>query len=262
MTITASCYSGCGNDFLIIDDREQWFPEHDAVFISKLCKEYGNVDGCILARRSYLADYQMLYFNNDGRSAAMCGNGVRSFMKYLKEKLHFPKEKCSIEIGTRLLQVALVGPDVRVEMGRVQELGWNIQLPFDECLWTLHYLNSGVPHLVTIVDDVAVIPVEKIGAYFRHHPQFQPAGANVNFIEMGTNKIRTFERGVEAETLACGTGVTATAWALHKLHLVPLPIRLQVRSQEWLEIDIKNDIAIMTGPATWIQDYDLTSSCR
>jgi diaminopimelate epimerase len=263
MHATVSHYSGCGNDFILIDDRKKWFCEENTSLISELCIQKAKVDGLILVQSSTSAHFKMKFFNNDGHEASMCGNGIRSLMRFLKEKLSFPHAKCSIETKNRILELECIGSLIRVEMGTIQELGWNIQLadPTEKNTnWTFHLLDSGVPHLVTFVPDVDVIDVAKIGSYFRHHPQFQPHGANVNFVAIDARKIRTFERGVEGETLACGTGATAAAYAMHKLYATPSPIALQVRSRDFLEIDIQNTDVHMTGPATWIRDAHLSLS--
>src|SRR5258708_881670 len=115
-------------------------------------------------------------------------------------------------------------------MGKIEELGWHIILPDpiqENKNWTLHFLNSGVPHLVTFIDDIDALNILEIGSYFRNHEKFAPHGANVNFIDINSFKIRTFERGVEAETLACGTGATASAYAMHKIYNIKMPIKLQ-----------------------------------
>ena len=257
MQAIVSHYSGCGNDFIVIDDRKKWFCEQNSSLISEICLQSAKVDGLILVQSSTSAHFKMKFFNNDGHEASMCGNGIRALMRFLKEKLYFPHTKCSIETKNRILALECIGDLIRVEMGKIQELGWNILLqdPADKNThWTFHLLDSGVPHLVTFVPDVDAIDVAKVGSYFRHHPQFQPYGANVNFVAIEARKIRTFERGVEGETLACGTGATAAAYAMHKLYATQTPIALQVRSGDFLGLDIRDDGVGMTGPATWIRD--------
>lgn len=260
MQISFSHYSGCGNDFILIDDRSEWFCKENAGLISELCQQKAKVDGLILVQSSLLADFKMKFFNNDGSEASMCGNGIRTMARFIKEKLHFPHSKISIETKNRILTLEYIGELIRVEMGPIQELAWNIILsgPNEKnTSWTFHLLDSGVPHLVTFVEDVETIDVMKLGSYFRHHLRFQPHGANVNFVELSTCKIRTFERGVEGETLACGTGSTAAAYAMYKLYKVPSPISMQVRSQDFLQIDIKDKGAYMTGGAKWIRDVHM-----
>lgn len=252
--LLVSHYSGCGNDFLIVDDRQALFPTQEDELIVELCRNQTQVDGLILLRNSLQADFQMRIFNSDGSEASMCGNGIRCLMRYIKEKLDVKKNSCAIEISGRILMLEAIGSNVRVEMGKIEELELNICLPFEEEIYSLHHLNSGVPHLVTFVDSLESRDIAKVGAYFRHHEKFRPNGANVNFVDIKTKKIRTFERGVEAETQACGTGATAAAYALHKLHNIQPPILMQTLSGDFLEIDFSDNFAKMTGPATCIRD--------
>jgi len=242
-------YSGCGNDFIIKDDRDASFPIENNTLIQNACSHAG-VDGLILVQRSDTADFRMRFFNNDGKEASMCGNGLRCFFQFIREKLHFSETEATIQTQNRLLHVEDMNGLIRVEMGVAEELGWNIKL--EDHLF--HHINTGVPHIVTVVDDVEKVDVNTVGAHFRSHARFGKQGTNVNFVDPKTFKIRTFERGVEGETLACGTGATATAYALHKIHNIPSPITLQVRSQEHLTIDILENQCTMTGPATFIQD--------
>lgn len=244
-----SHYSGCGNDFIIGDDREALYPLEDSASIQKACRDIG-VDGMILVQKSAKADFRMRFFNNDGGEAAMCGNGMRCFFKFIREKLHFPQKQAQIETMHRILTVEDCGGLIRVEMGAPEIMALNIQL--DGFLF--HHINTGVPHAITFVDDVEKIDVAKLGAHFRHHPRFGKEGTNVNFVDSTTLQIRTFERGVEAETLACGTGCTAAAVALIKMGARPSPITLEVRSKEHLTIHLEENNCTMTGPARFIKN--------
>lgn len=251
MGIVASHYSGCGNNFLIIDDRLELFPKNDAELISELCLQ-ADVDGLILVQNSSIASFRMRFFNNDGTEASMCGNGIRCMMRFIVDKIDSKTRSCHIETQKGQLLVKMKGDLVEVEMGKVEEIDWNLMLDYEGEERVMHHLNTGVPHLVTFVDDVNSIDVENVGSYFRHLKN-----ANVNFVDKVRGEIRTFERGVEGETLACGTGATAAAYALHKLYDFSSPITLKVRSQALLEISIENNFAHLTGPATWIGDITL-----
>jgi diaminopimelate epimerase len=253
-----SHYSGCGNDFLILDDRTEWFPLNPTL-IQDLCRQADLPDGFILLQTSKKADFKMRFFNNDGSEAAMCGNGIRSLMQFLKQKLHIPESTCTIETMHRTLDLTFVGTKIAVSMGEVIELGRNITLSFDNKEWVFHFFNSGVPHIVTFIEDIETLDVERIGAYFRNHERFGKEGTNVNFVDPNRLQIRTFERGVEGETLACGTGATASAYALFHIHQHPFPLSLQVRSQEFLDFDFvkpehSKSTLKMTGGADWIKD--------
>jgi diaminopimelate epimerase len=266
--IAVSHYSGCGNDFLLFDNRHGNIPEFSSTLIADLCgpKMGAGVDGLIIVGPSHSADVSMKFYNSDGFEAEMCGNGVRCLMQFLRQKLSYPRTRCLLETKHRELLINTDGKDVAVQMGEVQEHGWNIELKYRDHTYKLSLLDTGVPHLVIIVDNVQEIDVADVGAYFRYHPHFAPKGANVNFVEIrgdNTAHIRTYERGVERETLACGTGVTAAAYVLHKLFGFHSPISLRVQSGEWMQVLFeldhhgKVDVLTLKGPATWIRDGNL-----
>jgi len=258
-SVQASRYSGCGNDFLIFDNTHSFFPLDDHATIRKLCLSFKKpVDGLILVTPSKRADFSMCFYNRDGSRAAMCGNGVRALARFVQDKLSYTKKGCTIEIEGRIIETQNNGDTICVDMGKVVEKGWNLEFQFEGHLWIFHSLNSGVPHIVTFTSEVDHIDVEKIGTYFRHHEFFAPEGTNVNFVDPVKMTIRTFERGVEGETEACGTGAVAAAWALHVLHHVHLPIRLQVRSREFLEVQLASGHALLSGPASWQHDVILS----
>jgi diaminopimelate epimerase len=249
--MAGSHYSGCGNDFIIIDDRHEAFDITKASFVRKLCSQ-AKVDGLILIRHSPIADFRMLFFNNDGSRASMCGNGIRCMAQYIRQKLQYNKDHCQIETDKGVLKVYYKDPLISVDMGTITTVAWDLDLSCEEKTYRFHLLDSGVPHLITFVNDVETIPIDTHGAYFR-----KLKNANVNFVDIQKKRIRTFERGVEGETLACGTGVTAAAFALNQKQDVAFPIRLQVRSGDFLEIDMIDTNLIMTGPAVWISDLNL-----
>lgn len=267
LSIPVSHYSGCGNDFLLIDNRERLIPELTSEVVAKLCqKECGaGVDGLIIVSSSKSADVCMKYYNCDGFEAEMCGNGVRCLMQYLRQKRSYPRTRCLLETKKRELLISVEANDVAVHMGEVHELGWNIELDYEGKTYCMHHVDTGVAHLVIFVQNLKKIDVERLGHFFRFHERFSPEGANVNFVEQTRTvnqysaHIRTYERGVEHETLACGTGVTAAAYCLYKLHQFQSPISLCVKSGEWLQVlfevqDGKLDNIILKGPATWIRD--------
>jgi diaminopimelate epimerase len=252
----ASHYSGCGNDFLLLDNRQNELPALTTGIIQKLCQSSG-VDGLILVCSSTKADLAMRFYNLDGSEAEMCGNGVRCLMQYVRQKLSYPRNRLLLETQKRDIAIFSDGLDVIVNIGSVVELGFNIELAHEDSTYKLHHFNSSVPHVVIFVEDIDAIDVQKLGSYFRNHPHFKPAGTNVNFVSLTTSggHIRTFERGVEGETLACGTGVLASAYAMHKLFGYSTPISLQVRSADWLSVLFdKTDSISLKGPAIWIRD--------
>lgn len=267
LELVASHYSGCGNDFLLIDNRQENLPEFSPDLISQMCQpEKGTtIDGLIIVGSSKNADVSMKFYNCDGKEAEMCGNGVRCLMQYLRQKLSYPRTRCLLETKARDLLIRFEDDEIIVHMGPVQALEWNVELVCGKNSYLLQHINSGVPHVVVFVPDVDQIDVQEIGAFFRSHPHFGPAGTNVNFVTITsqsphrTAKIRTFERGVERETLACGTGVCATGYVLQKLYGFSSPIAFQTRSSEWLQVDFELqegeiDNLTLRGPVKWIRD--------
>lgn len=235
-----SKYSGCGNDFILIDDREEFFPINSPGLIVKLCHRQKGIgaDGVILLQQSSTADFRMRILNADGSEAEMCGNGIRCLMKFIQE-MDLSPSTCTIESKHRTHRIALDKDLVFVEMGPPQDLKWDLEVPFSRGGAQAHFLNTGVPHAVEFVEDLQRMDLHERGSIVRHHPLFAPKGTNYNAAKLsadGSLSVRTFERGVEAETLACGTGATATALAAAWVYGLDSPIKVFTRSGEALTI--------------------------
>lgn len=233
-------YVGCGNDFILFDNRSGLFRKNDRALIKKLCHRHWGIgaDGLILWEYSTKADSRMRIFNNDGSEAEMCGNGLRCFVKYIHE-FGIKKSHYHIETMDGPLAATLQEDEVTIEMGLPQTYAWNIPLSYEGKTITASHLNTGVPHVVLFFDDVDAIDFPKLGHTIRHHQQFSPKGANVNaaqVMEGGKIKVRTYERGVEAETLACGTGAIAVALAAAHHYGVNSPSYIETRSGEGLRV--------------------------
>ena len=209
MKINFTKYEGNGNDFIIIDDRKEEFSEDNVLMISKLCdRKFGiGADGLILLRKHKAHDFQMIYFNSDGNESSMCGNGGRCLVNYALQLDIDIKTNSFLAIdGVHKFKV--VDNEIYLKMNDVKDIvvknGYN-------------FLNTGSPHVVQIVENVDEINVYEQGKKIRR--QFQEMnGVNVNFVSFNNDiiKCRTFERGVENETLSCGTGVVAVALYVFK----------------------------------------------
>lgn len=199
-------YQGTGNDFVIIDNRDGHFDATNEALVNKLCdRKFGiGADGLMLLENADGYDFKMVYFNADGKEGSMCGNGGRALVKFahdlgvIKENAHF---------------IAVDGEhDATVEDGRVSLQMMNVD--HVETGEGFYYLDTGSPHYVSFVDNVSGMDVYAEGKKIRYNDRFKAVGTNVNFVEKIDDqnvKVRTYERGVEDETLSCGTGVTAAA---------------------------------------------------
>ena len=201
-------YQGTGNDFIMIDDRNSKFDIEDNELIAALCKRRIGIgaDGLILLRNHDQYDFEMLYFNSDGKQSSMCGNGGLCIVSFAKILRIFENETIFIAIDGvhkgRFLEdtIALLMKDVTI----IKHLGDGL------------VLDTGSPHYILFVDDLDNIDIETEGKKIRNSKLFEKKGINVNFVQYeGKLRLRTYERGVEEETLSCGTGVVATAIALY-----------------------------------------------
>lgn len=243
----------------MIDNRSNFFPADQQTYIQQLCARRTGIgaDGVILLENSVHSDFRMRIFNADGKEAEMCGNGIRCLMKFIQER-GFTHQHCMVETFLRPLAVSIADDLVTVNMGAPFDFRWDLPLMIDNASYIVHHLNTGVPHLILFTDALDEFPIEALGPKFRHHKHFDPKGANLNAVQLMPNGElwnRTFERGVESETLACGTGCAAAAIVASKIYGLLPPIKVRARSNELLEIsftmdkDMVRDLK-MTGPAT------------
>ena len=242
---TFAKYEGAGNDFILIDDRLQVFSRNQ---VSPLChRRFGvGADGVILLQSSERADFRMRIFNSNGTEAESCGNGLRCLGKFISD-LGFPEKKYSIETMDRVVHLFYVDDLVAVEMGESKDL----KLHLETERGVVHFVDTGVPHAVYFVENVAKADMQALGLFFRHHPLFGLKGANANIASIqsdGSIHVRTFERGVEGETLACGTGGCAVAVIAAKLHGLAGPIPIVFPGGQ-LQISFDGAQMVMAGPA-------------
>lgn len=259
MAYQFSKYSGCGNDFILIDDRSSSFPANNKELIRRFCnRELGvGADGVILLQNGKKGDYAMRIFNSDGSEAEMCGNGLRCLGQFIAD-LGEKRSAFTIDSMLRQHEIKMLSDAVQASMGPPQFIEKELPLSIEGRTLQAYFLDTGVPHAVLFVDHVEQVDVKRFGAKIRHHEHFAPRGANANFVQkLNDSKlaVRTFERGVENETQACGTGVTAAALAAHWKWGLEAPLTIQTRSQQELKIDFIKDSAgritevYQTGPA-------------
>lgn len=217
MTLTFDKYQGAGNDFIIIDNRDGK-QNLSCQEISTLCdRRFGiGADGLILVEKSDIADFAMKFYNSDGKTASMCGNGGRCIAKYaFDHKIAGKNMIFSAEDG---IHEASIINDESVKIKMIDVNGITI---FDDGMWT----NTGVPHFVKFVDDINNVNVKTEGRKLADDKRFAPDRTNVNFTDKAHGyRIATYERGVEGETLACGTGTVATALCINAKYSISSPI--------------------------------------
>lgn len=252
-------YHGCGNDFILMDNRSQDFcPEPGAIrFLTDRHTGVGG-DGVILLEESFAADVKMRIFNADGTEAEMCGNGARCFILFLAE-LGFPLP-ADIEVSDRVLSGTVAQNGASIEMG----IPWDIALNIDSPFGLLHRINTGVPHAVVFVDDLDHLDIETSGRAIRHDSLFSPEGTNVTFVQKvsrGRLAFSTYERGVEGETLACGTGACAAALIAHLIDGTPSPIEVVTKRGDVIEVGLSDRLEVtMSGPAARVFEGSLTEN--
>ncbi len=237
--------SGTGNDFVVVDNREGIIRDR-ADFTIKVCHRRTGVgaDGVLLLENSDSADVRMRYLNSDGSEVDMCGNGARC-IAHFASSLGYGKE-LTIQTGAGVLPATIKGDFVRIGMPESEVSTKVKELVYEGMKMPLYHANTGVTHKVMFVDNLEKIDVRAMGAFVRYHPDFNPPGTNMNFVRIESRErihIRTYERGVEDETFACGTGATAAALIAGQLGFVDSPCVVVVRlpgelTIEWNEEDI------------------------
>ncbi len=261
MEIEFTKMHGAGNDFVMIDNldgRLSLKPEQ----VAALCHRHCGIgaDGLLLLEKpdDHGLDARMIYYNADGSRGEMCGNGARCFTAFALGRGLGSAERIRFMTDAGPLSATVRNESYTIQMTPPVDTRINQSLDLKNGSATVHYTNTGVPHVVRFVKDIEAVDIRAEGSELRFHPVFAPKGANANFVETrndGHLLIRTYERGVEDETLACGTGVTAAAILGHLVHRLPKPVRVQVRGGDVLtvnfavESDDRIENVLMTGPA-------------
>jgi diaminopimelate epimerase len=256
--------NGAGNDFVLLDNRKG-----DLTLtreqIARVCDRHRGVgaDGVlVLEGPTNGADFRMRYYNADGGEAEMCGNGARCFARFANRAAG-PLEKLSFETPAGVIGAQLTGELVTLQMSDPNDLRLGLEVPLEGGK-KIHasFVDSGVPHVVVPVAKIDEVDVRSLGATIRRHPMFAPRGVNANFSEQrgpSSIAIRTYERGVEDETLACGTGVVASAIVFAASKNVSGPIDILVRGGDTLQVDFSREgdrfrNVTLSGPADFVFD--------
>lgn len=236
--------SGSGNDFIIIDNRENQVDQADlSGFVARVCRRAMSVgaDGFILVEASENADFRWRFFNSDGSVAEMCGNGARCVARFAFLN-RIAGSDMQFETDAGIVAASVKGTRVRLKMTDPKDLHPSYTLSVASGEIQAGSVNTGVPHTVVIVEDLDGVDVFSLGREIRRHERYAPAGTNVNFVSPLTEDqlaLRTYERGVEDETLACGTGAVASAIITASLKGLSSPIAIRTRSGQYLNIYFK-----------------------
>ncbi len=239
--------TGAGNDFVLVDNRERKYTSDWARLAPLICdRRYGiGADGLLIVEPSDKADFRMLYFNADGSYGGMCGNGGRCIARFISDATG--KRELSFDALDYIYRATIAEGGVLLSMKDPTSVRIHATLEVQEESINYHFVNTGSPHVVCYWNDLPEKlrshlerkGIEEFGRAVRLHDRFKPEGANVNFVsQQGTNAIsmRTYERGVESETLACGTGAVACSVISALIHSMHSPVSVTTRSGEILKV--------------------------
>jgi diaminopimelate epimerase len=249
-------YSGAGNTFIIINNLDGRISERRQFVLDVMKDEGEGMDGVIFVERSDTADFRMNYFNKDGTGDALCGNGLRCTAKYISDNALSDKKEMTLEAVSKIFESSF-SEDETIKISfpppELVKLNFKLKVHFEDW-WELlncSYVDVGSPHIVVFIDEIEKPKITQLqdvkiidwGRNIRMHKDLMPEGANVNFVkvddaEKGLLSIRSYERGVEGETLACGTGAISSAIVFYALRAQVLPVKLVTRSDETLTVDL------------------------
>lgn len=252
----------CGNDFIVMDDRAGQFAGREPALAQRLCQRHLGLgaDGLLLLRSGDAANhFGMVFVNANGLIGEMCGNGARCLAAFI-HRAHLVTQALVLQTLAGCVPVRFEGPQrIRLDLPASGPVRSSIAIGWQGQDWLFDAVEIGVPHAVMFVSDLGALeqlPVDALGRHVCHHPAFAPRQTNVNFAALrdGRLHLRTYERGVEAETLGCGTGATAAALLAQQRFGLPWPVEVVTRSGEVLEIDCTPDSGLLqlSGSAHFI----------
>ncbi|MCD6352623.1 MAG: diaminopimelate epimerase [Proteobacteria bacterium] len=246
MKIKITKMNGSGNDFIIVDNRSGFLKDVSVPDLARIiCRRRESVgaDGLILIENSEIADFKWRFFNADGSEAEMCGNGGRCVARYAFLN-RISGANLTFETIAGVIRAKTKKERVQIELPTAKELNLHRFISLDDQTIRLSTINTGVPHAVICVEEIENVPVKDLGRKIRFHPEFQPAGTNVTFIRVIDSSnlvIRTYERGVEDETLACGTGAVGSALVTAAAGKTKSPVKVKTQGGEVLTVSFQKD---------------------
>lgn len=238
--------SGSGNDFIIIDNREASLNKYNINgLVRSVCRRRFSIgaDGLILIEHSKKAYFKWHFYNADGSEVEMCGNGARCAARFAYLK-GIAGNSITIETRVGIIKAQVNGAQVKIEMCIPEGILLDYNLPIGEKKYIVSHINTGVPHVVMFVENLEDLDVVGLGKTIRFHERYKPHGCNADFVKMSENKelaIRTYERGVEDETLSCGTGAVAAALISCLKGLVQSPVEVHTKGGEALMVHFKDE---------------------
>jgi len=251
-----------GNDFVIFKGKP--LVKNFPLFVKKICdRRFGiGADGILLFEKSKKSDFALKIYNADGSHPKMCGNGARCIALWAVKKLKIKNKKLKLETEAGEISAQVKKNNfVKVEMPSPKNLKTNFKINLGTKKILANFVIVGVPHTVIFVKNVDRANVDELGRKIRYHRIFKPAGTNVDFVEVVNSKyikVRTYERGVEGETLACGTGISSSSFIAKKLGLVKDNIRVLTKSGEILKISIDGDAIFLEGKTRLVFDGEIS----
>jgi diaminopimelate epimerase len=238
--------SGSGNDFILFDHRTRQFDDAAMIRLTRLLCRRGlavGADGMIFIEPSEEYDFKWRFFNADGSEAEMCGNGGRCAARFAR-LMGLAGAEMTFETLAGPIQARVEGRVVKLQLPVPGDIRMNQEIALADWPHPVDFINTGVPHTLLWVEEVETMDISQLGPLIRFHPHFQPAGTNVNFVrreEDHTLSLRTYERGVEAETLACGTGAVAAASIAYRKGWIRSPVAVRTRGGEILVVHLDED---------------------
>jgi len=256
--------SGSGNDFIIVDNRENIMQGIDLDnFIKKTCARSVSIgaDGLFLIENSDEADFKWQFFNSDGSVAEMCGNGSRCAARFAYLNKIAGEKMSFMTLAGKIHAEIKDGVNVKVQLTKPLDVREDYEIDINGEKVQVCSADTGVPHVCILSDDIENVDLPKIGAAVRYHEEYAPKGTNVNWYGLndeGALRIRTYERGVEGETLACGTGSVACAIFAVKKSITESPVLIKTSSGIYLKVYLENGDVYLEGEARVVYKGELT----